>query len=174
MTTILKDSLGGNCKTILVANVSSDMENIEETISTARFAVRCSKVENEITVNEHMDLNILVHKLNNENQELRKKLEELENRKNLEVLNRDLNEQEKDKCKLIIADYLNNNKKSLYTSNANQLYYIIDFLIDYVKSRERIYKEKLIEISNENSYVKSSYNELDSKNKKTPRTHAQK
>jgi kinesin family protein 6/9 len=74
MTTILKDSLGGNCKTILIANISSDIENIEETISTARFAVRCSKVENEITVNEHMDLNILVHKLNNENQELRKYL----------------------------------------------------------------------------------------------------
>ena len=72
MTTILKDSLGGNCKTILIANVSSDLDNIEETISTARFALRCSKVENEITVNEHMDLNILVHKLNNENQELRK------------------------------------------------------------------------------------------------------
>jgi kinesin family member 6/9 len=72
MTTILKDSLGGNCKTILVANISSDEGCIEETISTMRFAARCAKVENEISVNEHMDLNILVSKLNSENEELRK------------------------------------------------------------------------------------------------------
>ena len=72
MTTILKDSLGGNCKTILIANVSSDADNLDETFSTMRFAVRCGKVENEIKVNEHMDLNILVSKLHSENQELRK------------------------------------------------------------------------------------------------------
>jgi kinesin family protein 6/9 len=72
MTTILKDSLGGNCKTILIANISSDAECIEETISTMRFAARCAKVENEISVNQHMDLNILVSKLNSENEELRK------------------------------------------------------------------------------------------------------
>jgi kinesin family protein 6/9 len=72
MTTILKDSLGGNCKTILIANVSSDEDSLEETISTMRFAARCAKVENEISVNEHMDLNILVSKLQNENEELRK------------------------------------------------------------------------------------------------------
>ena len=72
MTTILKDSLGGNCKTILIANISSDESCIEETISTMRFALRCAKVENEISVNEHMDLNILVNKLNSENEELRK------------------------------------------------------------------------------------------------------
>ncbi len=72
MTTILKDSLGGNCKTILIANVSSETEALEETISTMRFAARCAKVENEITVNEHMDLNILVSKLQSENEDLRK------------------------------------------------------------------------------------------------------
>jgi kinesin family protein 6/9 len=72
MTTILKDSLGGNCKTILIANVSSDLESIEETLSTMRFAARCAKVQNEISVNEHMDLNILVSKLTSENEDLRK------------------------------------------------------------------------------------------------------
>ena len=35
---ILKDSLGGNCKTVMIANLSGDIENAEETISTARFA----------------------------------------------------------------------------------------------------------------------------------------
>jgi kinesin family protein 6/9 len=72
MTTILKDSLGGNCKTLLIANVSSEIDNLEETFSTMRFAMRCGMVENEIKINEHVDLNILVSKLHSENEELRK------------------------------------------------------------------------------------------------------
>jgi kinesin family protein 6/9 len=38
MTSILRDSLGGNCKTVMIANMSPDIENEEETLSTARFA----------------------------------------------------------------------------------------------------------------------------------------
>ncbi len=38
MTTILKDSLGGNCKTVMIANISVDFDNYEETLSTLRFA----------------------------------------------------------------------------------------------------------------------------------------
>jgi hypothetical protein len=56
----------------LVANVSTELDNIEETLSSARFAIRCAKVENKIKVNERMDLNMLVTKLQYENEELRK------------------------------------------------------------------------------------------------------
>jgi len=38
MTTILRDSLGGNCKTVMIANMSSNLKNYEETVTTARFA----------------------------------------------------------------------------------------------------------------------------------------
>jgi len=38
MTSILRDSLGGNCKTVMIANMSPDLDNEEETLSTARFA----------------------------------------------------------------------------------------------------------------------------------------
>ena len=41
MTQLLRDSLGGNCKTVMIANMSSDLENYEETVTTARFAQRC-------------------------------------------------------------------------------------------------------------------------------------
>ena len=37
MTTILKYSLDGNCKIILIANVSSNLKFLEETLSTMRF-----------------------------------------------------------------------------------------------------------------------------------------
>lgn len=59
MTSILRDSLGGNCKTVMIANMSPALENEEESISTARFAQRCTKIINEIRKNEHVDLNIL-------------------------------------------------------------------------------------------------------------------
>lgn len=48
MTTVLKDSLGGNCKTVMIATFNVDLENLDETISTARFAQRCSQLENEV------------------------------------------------------------------------------------------------------------------------------
>lgn len=41
MTSILRDSLGGNCRTVMLANLSLACENEDETISTARFAIRC-------------------------------------------------------------------------------------------------------------------------------------
>jgi len=55
MTSILRDSLGGNCKTVMIANVSPDVYNEEESISTCRFAMRCSKLVNEIYINEKFD-----------------------------------------------------------------------------------------------------------------------
>jgi hypothetical protein len=161
MTTILKDSLGGNCKTILIANVSSDIHFIDETMSTMRFALRCAKVQNEISKNEHMDLNILVNKLYNENQDLRNKLEMFQKNQNgsfiinknyLEILNKELTDFEKDECKILISDYLNdeNENKKINASNANQLFFIIDFLIDYIKNKEKKYKKEMTELLQEN------------------------
>jgi kinesin family protein 6/9 len=60
MTSVLRDSLGGNCKTVMIANLSPNIENEEETLSTARFAQRCSKLVNDIRINEHLDVNILL------------------------------------------------------------------------------------------------------------------
>ena len=161
MTTILKDSLGGNCKTILIANVSSDIHYIDETMSTMRFALRCAKVQNEISKNEHMDLNILVNKLYNENQDLRNKIEMFQknqggnfiiNKNYLEILNKELTDFEKDECKILISDYLNDESenKKINASNANQLFYIIDFLIDYIKNKEKKYKKEMTELLQEN------------------------
>lgn len=67
MTSILRDSLGGNCRTVMMANMSPNLENEEETLSTARFAQRCAKLVNEMRVNEVVDLNTMVQKLSSEN-----------------------------------------------------------------------------------------------------------
>ena len=46
LTRLLKDSIGGNCRTVMIANLSTDISNEEETVSTARFALRCQKLIN--------------------------------------------------------------------------------------------------------------------------------
>ena len=40
LTHCLKDSIGGQCNTLLVANVWGEIEQMEETVSTLRFATR--------------------------------------------------------------------------------------------------------------------------------------
>jgi len=38
MTLVLRDSLGGNCMTRMIATVSCENNNISETLSTLKFA----------------------------------------------------------------------------------------------------------------------------------------
>ena len=45
MTSVLRDSLGGNCKTIMVATISAEAAQTEESLSTCRFAQRQPREE---------------------------------------------------------------------------------------------------------------------------------
>lgn len=46
----IKDSIGGHCKTIMIANVWPEDTHLEETISTLKFATRMMKVSNDAIV----------------------------------------------------------------------------------------------------------------------------
>jgi kinesin family protein 6/9 len=54
MTSVLRDSLGGNCRTAMIATVATEAESLDESISTCRFALRVAMVSNTITVNEEV------------------------------------------------------------------------------------------------------------------------
>eukprot|EP00906_Rhabdomonas_costata_P034735 RCo048852 len=47
LTMLLKDSLGGNSKTVMVANIGPADRNVAETISTLRFADRAKQIQNK-------------------------------------------------------------------------------------------------------------------------------
>lgn len=49
---LLKDNLGGNSKTVMIATVSPSSDNYEETLSTLRYADRAKKIINHAVVNE--------------------------------------------------------------------------------------------------------------------------
>ncbi|MCQ2816694.1 MAG: hypothetical protein MJ252_05435 [archaeon] len=74
LTHILKDSIGGNCKTVMIANIWPEEPYINETLSTLNFAKRMKNVVNEISVNVRLDSQALVKKLTKEIKELKQEL----------------------------------------------------------------------------------------------------
>ncbi len=54
LTTALRDSLGGNCRTVMVANVAATSDQAEETISTCRFAQRVAMISNTVGIPHQM------------------------------------------------------------------------------------------------------------------------
>lgn len=74
MTSILRDSLGGNCKTVMVANVTPEPTQLEESISTCRFAQRVAMISNRVQVNEELDPASVIKRLKQENRELKEEI----------------------------------------------------------------------------------------------------
>ena len=52
LTRLLEDSLGGNTKTCMIANISPADYNFEETMSTLRYANRAKNIKNQPKINE--------------------------------------------------------------------------------------------------------------------------
>jgi len=75
LTRILEDSLGGNCRTTMIAMVSPAMDSAAETLSTLKFANRAKNIRNHAHINEDVDKNSLLRKYQRELKRLRKELE---------------------------------------------------------------------------------------------------
>lgn len=76
LTRMLEDSLGGNCKTTMMAMISPSFDAMLETISTLKFANRAKNIKNEAKVNEDLDQKSLLRKYELELKRLRAELEE--------------------------------------------------------------------------------------------------
>ena len=74
LTHILKDAIGGNCKTIMIATIWPEEQFILDTLSTLNFAKRMKNVVNDLSVNIMLDKNAYVKKLSKEIKELKKEL----------------------------------------------------------------------------------------------------
>ncbi|KAJ6658426.1 hypothetical protein lerEdw1_020130 [Lerista edwardsae] len=69
LTWLLKESLGGNSKTAMIATISPAASNIEETLSTLRYAKQACFIINIAKVNEDMNTKLI--------QELKSEIERL-------------------------------------------------------------------------------------------------
>ncbi|KAH1238986.1 Kinesin-like protein KIN-12F [Glycine max] len=89
LTFLLQDSLGGNSKTMIIANVSPSICCAAETLNTLKFAQRAKLIQNNAVVNEdstgdvialqHQIRLLKVSTLTNKEQEIRELQMELEN-----------------------------------------------------------------------------------------------
>uniref|UniRef100_A0A3P9IIN3 Kinesin family member 13A n=1 Tax=Oryzias latipes TaxID=8090 RepID=A0A3P9IIN3_ORYLA len=93
LTWLLKDNLGGNSKTAMIATVSPAADNYEETLSTLRYADRAKRIVNHAVVNEDPNARI-IRELREEVEKLRVQLSQAESMKAPELKDR-LEESEK-------------------------------------------------------------------------------
>ncbi|XP_070560392.1 uncharacterized protein [Ptychodera flava] len=63
LTMVLRDSLGGNCLTAMIATISIEESNLGESISTCRFAQRVACIKNHASRNEELDDKMVIKRL---------------------------------------------------------------------------------------------------------------
>ena len=76
LTRLLEDSLGGNCKTTMMAMISPSSFSYGESLSTLKFATRAKKIKNEARINEDVDQRALLRRYEHELKKLKHELEE--------------------------------------------------------------------------------------------------
>jgi kinesin family member 18/19 len=79
LTRLLKDSLGGNCKTVMIANISPAGNQIEETINTLKYANRAKNIKTKVMSNKKM-VSLHIAEYKNIIQDLRQEIEELKSK----------------------------------------------------------------------------------------------
>ena len=77
LTSTLRDSLGGNCRTYMIATISGEAAHIDESVSTARFAGRVGSIRNEVWREEAEDMEGVVRRLKGQVKELKEEVRRL-------------------------------------------------------------------------------------------------
>ncbi|XP_071067089.1 kinesin-like protein KIF13A isoform X1 [Dasypus novemcinctus] len=77
LTWLLKDNLGGNSQTSMIATISPAADNYEETLSTLRYADRAKRIVNHAVVNEDPNARV-IRELREEVEKLREQLSQAE------------------------------------------------------------------------------------------------
>lgn len=52
LTKLLNDSLGGNTRTVMIANIGPGQRNYDETLNTLRYANQAKNIKNKPKINE--------------------------------------------------------------------------------------------------------------------------
>ena len=132
LTNMLRDSLGGNCKSSFLLTISQERIHFEETVATCRFGQRCGEVKVKIRPNTEIGLTDQLKDLQQRVKMLEKKLavNEDERRSLTEKLSleemwrhqqtqlRTLSVQEKALCKSCVQELLTAAKESVSSSSS--------------------------------------------------------
>ena len=164
MTMCLRDSLGGNCKTRMIANLSADFDDVLESLSTCRFAQRVALVKNTAVVNEIVDPAILVQKQKNEIEELKAELAMLKGKNQKSYLE----QSDLDDCEKIVNEFLEDESftKKIELNDKLMIQECFNIIKKKYKFLEKKVKSDKKEIVLDSNFDKDKLIELEAENKK--------
>ncbi|CAI9727082.1 KIF9 isoform X1 [Octopus vulgaris] len=144
LTHFLKDSIGGHSNTVLIANVWGELQQIEETISTLRFATRMMCVPMVPTVNRYDDHKILVKKMKQEISQLKVELAMHDTLANRTQINYEpLTYQQKLDLKRQLERFLQGSLDELEIINVCQIQTLFDLFREMYNNLEKNIEENL-------------------------------
>ncbi|KAK6459585.1 P-loop containing nucleoside triphosphate hydrolase protein [Scheffersomyces xylosifermentans] len=113
LTRLLKFSLGGNCKTVMIVCVSPSSQHYDETLNTLKYADRAKEIKTKLIRNSH-NLDRHVGSYLKMITEQKQEIEELRLREN-KIVEQTLEKQRvlNDKCLHILLESIDNVKQSL-------------------------------------------------------------
>ncbi|CAM4649889.1 unnamed protein product [Leuciscus chuanchicus] len=135
MTSVLRDSLGGNCMTTMIATVSVERRNIAESMSTCRFAQRVALIKNDALLNEELDPALLIVRLKKEIQSLKEELALVTGEQRSDKLNQEEIQQLEEQVNVYLEDP--DNEVTLDLGPDMRKIHFCFFLLK-VKMRERL------------------------------------
>ncbi|ELV11435.1 Kinesin-like protein KIF3A, partial [Tupaia chinensis] len=141
----LADSLGGNSKTMMCANIGPADYNYDETISTLRYANRAKNIKNKARINEDPK-DALLRQFQKEIEELKKKLEEGE-----EISGSDISgsEEDEDEEGEVGEDGEKRKKRrgSSSSSSSDSTCSVIEKPLDkFLHSKKKVSPDKMVEM----------------------------
>ena len=183
LTRLLEDSLGGNCKTTMIATISPAHCSFNESLSTLNFARRAKNIKNRPVINEDIDHNGLIHQYENELKKIRKELEE---KNKIIELNEEIlkikNKEEKEKIDAIKAYEQTSRQLLIEREEKQKLENKINLMnLQMIKGGEKIeetpqfknaiqemekdFKKRILEIKKEKEQIEDSKNQVEAYNK---------
>nr|XP_034171220.1 kinesin-like protein KIF6 isoform X1 [Osmia lignaria] len=124
LTSILRDSLGGNCLTTMLATISVESYNLQETVSTCKFAQRVALIRNDVKVVLEKDVHSENALLRLENEKLRQQLKEMTKETKAE----ELTAEEKQRLDFNIRSFLESNEQIKVDNNPKKIEYCFESL----------------------------------------------
>lgn len=130
LTNLLRDSLGGNCRSSFLLTVSPEKYHFEESVATCRFGQRCGEIKLIVQANTEIGLSDQLKDLQGKVKSLERKVSSLEDKKHtlesllteeqdkrvFQTAMRDITEEEKLRCKGCVQELLTAAKDSLFLS----------------------------------------------------------
>ena len=183
LTRLLEDSLGGNCKTTMIATISPAHCSFNESLSTLNFAKRAKNIKNRPIINEDIDHNGLIHQYENELKKIRKELEE---KNKIIELNEEIlklkNREEKEKIDALKAYEQTSRQLLIERDEKQKLETKIELMnLQMIKGGEKIeetpqfknalqemekdFEKRILEIKKEKEQIEDSKSQVEAYNK---------